>query len=114
VLAGNLRRSCVTGEDRDLARQGGEPPWRASGRAEWADHFYQLANRIAHLHFLRSEGVPAWLALVNFTGDADMGGPQTAEAWLADYEVAFHVMGLPRQHALSAYIIHAAVPIQPG
>lgn len=78
----------------------------ASTRASWADHFYQLANRLAHLQFLRSQGVPAWLVLVNFVGDQEMGGPSNSETWEAAYEVAFHVMGLSRKHSLSPYIIH--------
>lgn len=78
---------------------------RAS-RAAWTDQFYQLANRIAHLHFLREQGVPAYLVLVNFLNDTDMKGPTTQEAWEAAYEVALHVMGLGKVHALSKYTIH--------
>jgi hypothetical protein len=74
-------------------------------RAPWTTHFYQLANRIAHLHFLRSRGVDAWLVLVNFLGDAEMAGPETVEAWEAAYTVAWHVMGLNKRHALSRYIV---------
>lgn len=81
-------------------------------RAPWSVHFYQLANRLAHLDFLRRNGVQAWLALVNFTGDVEMNGPASGEAWEAAYEVAFHVMGLPRRHALSPYLIHLAVPVE--
>jgi hypothetical protein len=77
---------------------------RAS-RAAWTDHFYQLANRFAHLHFLREQGVPAYLVLVNFLNDLDMKGPTTPEAWEAAYEVAFHVMGLPKRHVLAQYVI---------
>lgn len=73
-------------------------------RAAWTDHFYQLANRIAHLHFLREHGVPAYLVLVNFLNDADMKGPTTPEAWGAAYEVAFHVMGLPKRHPMARYM----------
>lgn len=82
-------------------------------RADWADHFYQLANRLAHLQFLRKQGVEAWLVLVGFVGDRDMGGPTTAEAWEAAYEVAFHVMGLPRRHALFRHVLHVQ-PVVPG
>lgn len=74
-------------------------------RAAWTDHFYQLANRMAHLHFLREHGVPAYLVLVNFLNDPDMKGPTTPEAWEAAYEVAFHVMGLPKRHVLAQYVI---------
>jgi len=75
-------------------------------RADWTRHFYQLANRLAHLDFLRRNGIPAWLVLVGFTNDADVGGPSTSEAWDAAYEVAFHVMGIPRRNSLSSWIIH--------
>lgn len=37
-----------------------------AGGAEWSQRFYQLANRIAHLHFLRARGVDARLLLVGF------------------------------------------------
>ncbi len=75
-------------------------------RARWSEQFYQLANRLAHLDFLRRNRVEAYLVLVDFIGDDDIGGPHTAEAWDAAYEVAFHVMGLPKRHALAPYILH--------
>jgi hypothetical protein len=93
----------------EVARQVGARP----RHAPWSDNFYQLANRFAHLHFLRANGVPAWLVLVNFLGDSDMGGPAASETWDAAYEVAFHAMGLPRRHALSAFVIHV-YPTVPG
>lgn len=73
--------------------------------AEWHVAFYQFANRLAHLHFLRSRGIPAWLIFVNFLGDDDMGGPRTAEGWRSAYTIAAHVMGLPKRHNLSRYIV---------
>ena len=76
-----------------------------NGHAPWADQFYQLGNRLAHLEFLRQRGVPAYLVLVNFLNDSDMSGPTTIEAWQAAYDVALHVMGLGRRHALSAYMV---------
>jgi hypothetical protein len=77
-----------------------------ANRAAWTDHFYQFANRLAHLDFLRQRGVSAWLVLANFVGDREMKGPATAEAWEAAYQVAEHVMGLPRRHKLSPWIVH--------
>lgn len=79
---------------------------RAQPRAAWTDVFYQLANRIAHLKFLRDAKVPAWLVLVNFIGDRDMGGPETRAEWEAAYAVAFHVMGLDKRNPLAKYIVH--------
>lgn len=79
----------------------------ATPKADWCETFFQLANRFAHLHFLRSRGVSAWLVLVNFVGDEDMDGPSTAAEWEAAYQVALHVMGLPARHKLSRYVVHA-------
>lgn len=83
-------------------------------RAAWSDHFYQLANRLSHLHFLHRHGVRAWLILVNFVGDREMAGPTTSEAWEAAYEVAFHVMGLPKKHLLSCHVLHVYPTVQTG
>ena len=74
-------------------------------RAAWTDFFYQLANRLAHLGFLHDHGVRAYLVLVNFLNDAEMNGPTSVETWQAAYEVAFHVMGLPKRHPLSPFIL---------
>jgi hypothetical protein len=77
-----------------------------SSRAAWTKFFFQIANRLAHLHFLRTNHVASWLVFVNFLGDKDKGGPTTPEAWEAAYEVAFHVMGLRKDHPLSQFIVH--------
>jgi hypothetical protein len=79
---------------------------RARPRAPWIDVFYQLANRIAHLHFLRKNGEKAWLVLVNFIGDFEMMGPRTVAEWEAAYQVVWHVMGLEKRHPLSRYVVH--------
>jgi hypothetical protein len=76
-----------------------------TSHAEWADNFYQLANRLCHLQFLRDHDVPAFLVLVNFLNDRDMNGPTSRETWDAAYQVAYHAMGLKARHALSPYII---------
>lgn len=74
--------------------------------APWTEHFYQLANRLAHLQFLRDQGVSASLVLVNFLNDPDMAGPRSEEVWEAAYTVAHSVMGLAKRHALSRHVIH--------
>jgi hypothetical protein len=49
-------------------------------RREWTSPFYQFANRLAHLYFLRKEcGLEAWLAHVYFTGDPYY--PTSREQW---------------------------------
>jgi hypothetical protein len=91
-IAGNL--------DEIAARLGAHP-----GRAPWITQFYQLANRLAHLCFLRDNGVKAWLVLVNFIGDGDMEGPARATEWQAAYQVAWHVMGLSPRHPIARFCI---------
>jgi len=75
-------------------------------KTPWSSTYFQVANRLAHLWFLRSHGLPAWLVLVNFVGDADVRGPNSAEEWEQAYRVAEAAMGLRAEHALSPYVIH--------
>ncbi|MBB3981629.1 hypothetical protein GGR44_001276 [Sphingobium fontiphilum] len=84
----------------------------SANRAPWSKHFYQMANRLAHLHFFRSRDVPAWLVLVNFVGDEEMAGPRTQREWAAAYQVMWHVMGLGSRHPLARYIIDICAPIE--
>lgn len=101
AAAGESRKRIKRVLDAEAVELGADPK-----RADWAEHFYQLANRLAHLHFLRKQGVEAWLVLVGFLGDREMRGPTNREAWEAAYEVAFHVMGLHRRHALAPHVVH--------
>ena len=77
-----------------------------SPRAPWIETFYQLANRFAHLYFLRENKVDAWLILVNFIYDEDMEGPRSAAEWQAAYKIVAHVMGLSWPNQLSKYVLH--------
>ena len=48
----------------------------------WTTPFYQYANRIAHLHFLRNlNRIRSYLIFVNFIGDDEMGGPKSELEW---------------------------------
>jgi hypothetical protein len=59
----------------------------------WLLRYYQLANRLAHLVWLREKGVCAWLVLAGFTDD--VGHVPTASAeWAAGYESVAEVMGI--------------------
>lgn len=105
--AGPASRAVIQARLAEVADALGATPGRP-----WADLFYQLANRLAHLHFLRAQGVPAFLVLVGFLDDRDMDGPSGAETWVAAYQLAAYALGLPTRHALSPFIVHAfpAVP----
>ena len=45
----------------------------------WTGPLYQNANRLAHLYWLESRGVQAWLVHLLFTGDPH--GPTTEDEW---------------------------------
>lgn len=77
-----------------------------AGGPDWTGTYYQLANRIAHLWWLRSKGVAAHLLLVDFIGDAEVGGPMSGSDWDRAFEVAESALGLARSHALSPFIHH--------
>lgn len=77
-----------------------------SSSTDWSTRFYQFANRLAHLYFLRSHGVDAYLLFVDFICDDDMRGPTCADEWAAVYRTAEYAFGLPKTHALSKFVFH--------
>lgn len=63
--------------------------------ADWLSGFYQYANRLAHLHFLRKHGVQAKLVFVYFMGDQDMHGPSKMAEWETRLKEVHRHLGLP-------------------
>ncbi len=101
IQAGDISRRKIEGAfRRTIASLGAKPC------APWTDVFYQYANRLAHLHFLRTmQGRSAWLVFVYFVGDADMEGPTTEGEWRAALQVVKHVMGLSKRDGLSNFVL---------
>lgn len=62
--------------------------------SDWLSGFYQYANRLAHLYFLRKHGVRASLVLVYFTGDQEMGGPLSQAEWTPHLKEVHRHLGL--------------------
>ena len=79
---------------------------QADDRSDWSRTFFQYANRLAHLWWLRQNRVDAQLLFVSFLSDDDMKGPKRAETWSAVFNAADHALGLNTAHALSPYIYH--------
>ena len=65
----------------------------AGADCNWLSGYYQLANRLAHLEFLRRRGVDARLVLLQFTGDTGMPTPSTRKAYRAALDVALAHLG---------------------
>ncbi len=62
--------------------------------ADWLNGYYQYANRLAHLSFLRRNNVDAWLVFLYFTGDQDIKGPASEAEWKAHIDQAHAHLGL--------------------
>lgn len=78
----------------------------------WSGTFYQYANRLAHLYFLRIlNRVPARLVFLYFTGAHDVSGPNTREEWEGAIKVTEVYLGLGR-HKLSRYVHHCFVDVR--
>ena len=67
---------------------------------DWTKTFYQYANRLAHINFLRENGYEAWLVNIYFINDADMKGPKTIDEWKGAIRLLHRCLGL-REHLLS-------------
>ena len=81
--------------------------------ADWTTSFYQYANRLAHLYLLRTlNKVPAYLVNLYFLNadDMDYGRrfiPKTVAEWEDPITRQERTLGIPSQHPLSQYAIHA-------
>ena len=72
---------------------------------DWVGPLYQMANRLAHLHFLTKHCVPARLVCMCFVGDAEMEGPESADEWRGALRVVRRMLGLPKRNSLSDRVI---------
>ncbi len=72
---------------------------------DWSGKFYQFANRLAHLYFLREiNKIPAFLIFVYLIGDKEVNGPSSRAEWMAALEVVKSVLGITKNHRLSKYL----------
>jgi hypothetical protein len=69
----------------------------AAPGADWLTGYYQYANRLTHLYFLRRAGVNAWLVFLYFINDAEMQGPDSEEMWYCHLEVVHRQLGFPHR-----------------
>jgi hypothetical protein len=73
--------------------------------AEWAHTFYQYANRLAFLYFLRQVNeLPARLVFVYFVNARDVRGPASRAEWESALALMYAALGLPKRHPLSPFI----------
>jgi hypothetical protein len=63
---------------------------------DWTKPFYQAANRYAHLYFLRSRGIQAWLLNMYFLNDPHFkdSAPRAAGEWQGPIHEVEEALGL--------------------
>lgn len=114
--AGELASRCAAESPRSLATitaafDRTRAALGAADGADWLRGYYQYANRLAHLHFLRAEcGVPAYLLCVYFTGDGRMEGPESEGEWAAPLAAMYRHLGLAPRAAIPG-VVNAFVPV---
>ena len=70
---------------------------RVTSATDWTNCFYQYANRLAHLYFLREvNGIGATLIFIYFTDDTTIPGrdPVSREGWQAVIGLATNHLGV--------------------
>ena len=73
---------------------------------DWSACFYQYANHLSHLYWLRKlNSLDAHLINVFFLNDAEMNGPGTVKEWQAAIRLQEVFLGV-RQGARSGYALH--------
>jgi hypothetical protein len=84
---------------------------------DWLDGYYQAANRLAFLYFLRARlGVPTWLVSIYFMGDVfEVGGvlqdcPKDQAGWRESIKQMHEWLGLPATDPLSHFRLDLFLP----
>ncbi|MBT0160193.1 hypothetical protein G4O51_09435 [Candidatus Bathyarchaeota archaeon A05DMB-2] len=77
---------------------------------DWSKAFYQYANRLAHVEFLRQNKVEAYFVSVYFLNDAEMNGPKTADEWKGALRLLHRCLGL-EEHILSKRIVELFIDV---
>lgn len=64
--------------------------------AEWSEHLYQYANRLAFHYLLsRVNRIPSRLVFIDFVNASDVGGPDSEASWKGATELMHALLGLP-------------------
>lgn len=73
-------------------------------KSDWSGAFYQYANRLAHLYYLRIlNNIDAHLVFVYFINDMDMNGPTSRIEWEGAINLLHSFLGASH-HKLSSYV----------
>ncbi len=84
----------------------------ANNSIDWTGTFYQYANRIAHLYYLRVlNGIDAYLVNLYFLNDKSVDGPSTKEEWQGAITVIKQYLGIPKSHKLDKHMLDIFIDV---
>jgi exonuclease III len=111
MLGGGTRATGVAREQILTALRGLQRKLKPRGGADWAGRFYQHANRLAHLDFLRGRGVDAHLVYVYFLNARDVDGPTARAECQGAVRLMESYLGLGPRHALAPFVHEVFVDV---
>jgi hypothetical protein len=77
----------------------------ASKDAPWESPFYEHANRLAHLYFMRQlNGLDAYLLFLYFADASDAPNPCSVEQWEGAIRLKEKCLGLGNRHPFRCYV----------
>jgi hypothetical protein len=89
------------------------------GDVDWTTPYYQAANRLAFLYYLRARrNIPTWLFNVYFTGDdfevdgVPQSCPADADDWTPALDKMHSTLQLPHCHALTHFAHDVFLPAE--
>lgn len=86
--------------------------YAANPDAVWDSPFYQYANRLAHLHFLRGlNGIDAYLVFLYFAGAPDVQRPCSVEHWEGAVRIMQRCLGLSADHPYRTSVASVIIPV---
>lgn len=89
--------------DRALAMA--KEAFHATECAQWGSPFYQYANRLAHLYFLRElNGLDAYLLFIYFADAGDVPNACSVQQWKGAIRVIEKCLGLTNRNPFKPYV----------
>jgi len=80
---------------------------------DWSGTFYQYANRIAHLYYLRVlNGINAFLINIYFINDDSVEGPASEQEWHGAIRVIKQYLGIPKRNKLDKYMVNVFIDVK--
>lgn len=80
---------------------------------DWTKTYYQYANRVAHLYYLRElNGIKAFLINVYFIGDQSVKGPSSVAEWQIAIRRMKKMLGLDYPNILQPYMYDLFIDVQ--